>query len=133
MPNLGWCGIKNATLPFANELIETAGYRKMTKEFWKITEVIEQFQINVSFLDDLEEEEIICPTCREDSEEKLLTSGDLEKLRLARLLFEEMDVNMPGIEVVLQMRQNMLDMRKQFDDILEDLASRLQGKFKRER
>jgi hypothetical protein len=29
------------------------------------------------------------------------------------------------------MRQNMLDMRKQFDDILEDLASRLQGKFKR--
>ena len=104
----------------------------MTKEFWKITEVVEWFQIDRGFLDDLEEEEIICPTCREDSEEKLLSSGDLEKLRLARLLFEEMDVNMPGIEVILQMRQNMLDMRKQFDDILEDLASRLQGKFKRE-
>ena len=103
----------------------------MTKEFWKITEVIELFQIDSGFLDDLEEEEIICPTCREDSEEKLLKSGDLEKLRLARLLFEEMDVNMPGIEVILQMRQNMLDMRKQFDDILEDLAGRLQGRFKR--
>ena len=103
----------------------------MTREFWKITEVIERFQIDIRFLDDLEEEEIICPTCRDDSEEKLLSSGDLEKLRLARLLFEEMEVNMPGIEVILQMRQNMLDMRKQFDDILEDLASRLQGKFKR--
>ena len=104
----------------------------MTKEFWKITEVVEQFQINMSFLDDLEEEEIICPSCREGSEEKLLSSGDLEKLRLARLLFEDMEVNIPGIEVILQMRQNMLDMRKQFDDILEDLANRLQGKFKRE-
>jgi MerR family transcriptional regulator/heat shock protein HspR len=103
----------------------------MTKEFWKITEVVEWFQIDRGFLDDLEEEEIICPSCRDDSEEKLFSSGDLEKLRLARLLFEEMDVNMPGIEVILQMRQNMLDMRKQFDDILEDLASRLQGKFKR--
>jgi MerR family transcriptional regulator/heat shock protein HspR len=103
----------------------------MAKEFWKITEVVELFQIDRGFLDDLEEEEIICPTCRDDSEEKLFSSGDLEKLRLARLLFEEMDVNMPGIEVILQMRQNMLDMRKQFDDILEDLASRLQGKFKR--
>jgi MerR family transcriptional regulator/heat shock protein HspR len=125
------CYIENVALPFANSLIETARYRMMTKEFWKITEVVEWFQIDREFLDDLEEEEIICPTCRDDSEEKLLSSGDLEKLRLARLLFEEMDVNMPGIEVILQMRQNMLDMRKQFDDILEDLASRLQGKFKR--
>ena len=104
----------------------------MTREFWKITEVIERFEINTNFIDELEEEEIICPTCREDSEEKLLSSGDLEKLRLARILFEEMDVNMPGIEVILQMRQNMLDMRKQFDDILEDLASRLQDKLKRQ-
>jgi MerR family transcriptional regulator/heat shock protein HspR len=125
------CYIENVALPFANPLIETAGYRMMTKEFWKITEVVEWFQIDRGFLDDLEEEEIICPTCRDDSEEKLLSSGDLEKLRLARLLFEEMDVNMPGIEVILQMRQNMLDMRKQFDDILEDLASRLQDRFKR--
>jgi MerR family transcriptional regulator/heat shock protein HspR len=111
--------------------MEIVGCRIMAKEFWKITEVIEQFQIKLSFLEDLEEEEIICPACREDSEEKLLSSDDMEKLRLARLLFEEMDVNMPGIEVILQMRQNMLDMRKQFDDILEDLANRLQDKIKR--
>ncbi len=103
----------------------------MTKKFWTITEVIERFQIDRGFLDDLEEEEIICPTCRKNSVEKLLSSSDLEKLRLARILFEEMDVNLPGIEVILQMRQNMLDMRKQFDAILEDLARRLQDKFER--
>ena len=102
----------------------------MTKEYWKITEVIEQFQIDRGFLDDLEAEEIICPTCRKDSKDKFVSSGDLEKLRLARLLFEEMDVNLPGIEVILRMRQNMLDMRRQFDEILADLASRLEEKFK---
>ena len=104
----------------------------MTREFWKLTEVIERFQISTNFIDELEEEEIICPACRGDSEEKVISSGDLEKLRLARILFEEMDVNMPGIEVILQMRQNMLDMRKQFDDILEDLANRLHDKLKRQ-
>jgi MerR family transcriptional regulator/heat shock protein HspR len=40
-----------------------------------------------------------------------------------------MEVNLPGVEVILQMRQNMLDMRRQFDDILEDLARRLHDKI----
>ena len=101
----------------------------MAKEFWTITEVIERFQVDGSFLNDLEEEEIICPICREDSKEKLLSSNDLENLRVARILFEEMEVNLPGIEVILQMRKSMLEMRKQFDAILEDLARRLQEKF----
>ncbi len=101
----------------------------MTKEFWKITEVVKEFQIDRGFLDDLEEEEIICPMCHEKSSEKLLSSNDLENLRLARILFEELDVNLPGIEVILQMRKNMLDMRRQFDAILEDLARRLQNRF----
>ena len=102
----------------------------MKKEFWKLTEIVEQFQIDKGFLDELEEEEIICPTCREDSKEKFFSSVDMERLRLARILFEEMDVNMPGIEVILQMRQHLMDMRKQFDEILEDLASRLQEKLR---
>lgn len=104
----------------------------MTKEFWKLTEVIEKFQIDSGFLDDLEKEKIICPVCHKKPAEKLLSSNDLENLRLAKILFEEMDVNLPGIEVILQMRKNMLDMRKQFDAILEDLARRLRNKFKDE-
>ena len=105
----------------------------MKKEFWEITEIVEQFQIDRGFLDELEEEEIICPTCRENSKEKLFSSVDLERLRLARILFEEMDVNLPGIEVILQMRQNLMDMRKQFDEILEDLASRVKEKLEESR
>jgi hypothetical protein len=38
---------------------------------------------------------------------------------------------LPGVEVILRMRQMMFDMRKQFDDILEDLAAQLQGRGER--
>ncbi len=102
----------------------------MAKEFWTITEVVERFEIKGDFLSELEQENIICPVCRGSSPEKLLGSDDLEKLRLARILYEDMDVNLPGIEVILHMRQNMLDMRAQFDAILEDLARRLQEKLR---
>ena len=97
----------------------------MTKEFWTITEVIERFQIDEGFITELEQEEIVCPTCGEDPREKRFPPSELEKLRLARILFEEMDVNLPGIEVILRMRQNMLEMREQFDAILEDVARHL--------
>jgi MerR family transcriptional regulator/heat shock protein HspR len=70
----------------------------------------------------LEKEEIICTVCPHDRTEKLLSPDDLEKLRLARILSEEMEVNLPGIEVILRMRHNMLEMRRQFDAILEDMA-----------
>jgi hypothetical protein len=34
-------------------------------------------------------------------------------------------VNLPGVEIILRMRQNMFEMRRQFDEILEDLARQL--------
>jgi len=58
----------------------------MTKELWTITEVIEIFQIDERFLAELEEEEIVCPICREDPPAKLFSSSELEKLRLAKML-----------------------------------------------
>ena len=101
----------------------------MTREFWTVSEVMELFQIDESFLAELEEEEIVCPTCHEDSPTRLLSSSELEKLRLAKILVEDMGVNLPGVEIILRMRQSMIDMRKQFDDILEDLAQHLQKTF----
>ena len=97
----------------------------MKKELWTVTEVIETFHIEESFLVELEEEDILCPTCRETPPGKLYPPSELEKLRLVKLLYEDMGVNLPGIEVILHMRQNMLDMRKQFDVIMENLVNDL--------
>lgn len=92
------------------------------QKHWKITEIIKTFHIDESFIRELEEDEIVCSTCKKKNADKLFSPEDVEKLRLAKVLMEEMEVNRPGIEVILRMRQNMIDMRKQFDDILEDLA-----------
>jgi len=56
--------------------------------------------------------------------------AELDKLRLVKVLMEEMEVNLPGVEVILRMRQNMLQMRRQFDDILEDLAIQVKKTIK---
>jgi MerR family transcriptional regulator/heat shock protein HspR len=97
----------------------------MTKEFWTVTEVVEIFEIGEDFLTELEEEEVLCPVCRDDSPAKLFPATELEKLRLAKILIEDMGVNLPGVEIILRMRQNMFEMRRQFDEILEDLARQL--------
>lgn len=98
----------------------------MSKEFWTVSEVLEIFQINDSFLASLEDEEIVCPICHEGSATKLFSASELEKVRLAKILVHEMEVNLPGVEVILRMRQNMIAMRKQFDAVLEELAQHLQ-------
>jgi len=104
----------------------------MGKEFWTVTEVVEIFQVDEKFLDQLEQEEIICPVCKEHPPAKFFSSTDLEKLRLAKILIDEMEVNVPGVDIILRMRQSMFEMRRQFDSILEDLAHHLQEMSEKE-
>jgi MerR family transcriptional regulator/heat shock protein HspR len=42
-----------------------------------------------------------------------------------------MGVNLAGVEVILRMRQNMFEMRKQFDTILEELAKNVNDTLKK--
>jgi len=102
----------------------------MTKVLWTITEVSEVFEVEERFLIELEDEEIICSVCNGDPPTKLYTSSELEKLRLVKILTEDMGVNLAGVEVILRMRQSMIEMRRQFDSILEDLAQELQDAFR---
>lgn len=96
----------------------------MEKEYWTVAEALEVFHVEERFLFELEDEEIICPRC-EDSDRKLLSFEEMEKVHIAKILSEEMGVNLSGVQVILHMRGQMLDMRRQFDAILEDLRDRL--------
>ena len=98
----------------------------MSKEFWSVAEIVEIFNVDQNFIENLEKENIICKVRTEKTSEKSFSLNDMEKLRFAKILMHEMDVNVPGIEVILRMRQNMIDMRKQIDAILEDIAGHLQ-------
>ncbi|MCF8127769.1 MAG: hypothetical protein K9N10_04590 [Deltaproteobacteria bacterium] len=103
----------------------------MIKKVWNVTEVVEFFQVNEAFLNDLEKEDIVCPSRRDDLSGKSFSVAEMEKIRLAKILMDEMDVNLAGVEVILQMRKSMIAMRKQFDAILEDLAREMEKNLKR--
>jgi MerR family transcriptional regulator, heat shock protein HspR len=101
----------------------------MKKRLWTMTEVMEVYQVDERFMLDLEREEILWPVRRKGSSIRLYSSRDLEALRLAKILVEEMGVNLEGVEIILRMRENMFQMRYQFDDILEDLARQVREKI----
>ena len=101
----------------------------MDKEFWTVEEVVGIFEVDERFLQELEEEDILCPVCRDKPFSKVFSTSELEKIRLAKILVEEMDVNVAGVEIILRMRQMVFEMRKQFDDILEDLARQVRKKM----
>ena len=94
----------------------------MAKEYWTIKEVIEIFQMDEGTITYLEEEEIVCPECFDEHPTKRFSEAELDKLRLVKVLMDDMEVNLPGVEIILRMRQSMIQMRQQFDDILEDVA-----------
>ena len=99
------------------------------KEHWTLKEVVEIIEIDEVLLSELEEEGIVCPTCHENASTKNFTRLDVEKMRIAKLLIEDMDVNHPGVEIILRMRQDMIDMRQQFDTILENLVRQVKEKL----
>ena len=101
----------------------------MDKEFWTVTEVMEIFEVDERFLRELVEEDVLCPVCRDEPSSKVFGSSELEKIRLAKILVEEMGVNVAGVEIILRMRRMMFEMRKQFDDILEDLARQVRERM----
>jgi MerR family transcriptional regulator/heat shock protein HspR len=102
----------------------------MSKEYWSITEVLDRFQVDECLIEELEKEEIICSTCPEGHTIRHYSAPDLDKMRLAKILMEDMDVNMPGVEVIIRMRQSMIEMRKQFDAILEDMVLQINEAFR---
>jgi MerR family transcriptional regulator/heat shock protein HspR len=91
---------------------------------------METFEVDERFLQELEEEDVLCPLCRDETSSKVFSSSELEKIRLAKILVEEMGVNVAGVEIILRMRRMMFEMRKQFDDILEDLARQVRERMK---
>jgi len=99
----------------------------MKRNYWTIVEILETFEVEEQFLIKLEKEDILHPMADEERIEKRYDPDEVENLRLAKILMEEMDVNLPGVEIILHMRRNMLEMRRQFDAILEDLAKKLKN------
>ena len=95
----------------------------MPRKFLRITEVTKLYGVDVKFVKRLEQENIISPIVRRS--EKYYPLDQVDRIRVARLLIEEMGVNLAGAEVALHMREQMVAMQRQFNELLRLLGSEL--------
>ena len=105
--------ISEAKLIVSFKPISPCKENQMSKKYWTVTEITRLFQVDEQFISQLEKEQIVCSTCTQKSSGRLFSDDELEKMRLAKILIEEMDVNLPGVDIIINMRQSMFDMRKQ--------------------
>jgi MerR family transcriptional regulator/heat shock protein HspR len=96
----------------------------MSHKYLPLDEAAELSGMSVTYLEMLEHEGLITVK-RTLDDVAVISSADLDRARVVSLLTEELEVNMPGAEVILRMRDNMIAMQRQFDEILADLVDEL--------
>lgn len=97
----------------------------MNENYYSRDQVLEIFGVQESFLDELEREDLIICSIQESLEGKIYPVDQIERIRIISNLVHDLEVNLPGVEVILQMRENMILMRHQFDQILEALVKEI--------
>jgi len=95
----------------------------MARKYLRITEVIKICCVDRKFVVRLEQEKVISPIIRR--RQKLYPMDQVDRVRVAHLLIEEMGVNLEGAEVALNMREQMIAMQRQFNEILRLLGREL--------
>ena len=90
----------------------------------KISEVVSLLHVAPDFVEQLEAEELI-HVKRSSEGEPVLSSDDVERVRVAQLLVSELELNWAGVEVVMHMRESMLAAHRQFHEILDAVVSEL--------
>ena len=88
----------------------------MGRRYIEITEVVKVCKVGKDFIQQLERESVIRPVVQR--RRKLYSPDQVDRIRIANLLIQEMGVNFEGAEVVLNMREQMIAMQRQFNDVL---------------
>lgn len=96
----------------------------------KITEVLSHLHVSSDFLNALDAEELI-HLKRSSEGDLVMSSEDVDRVRLALLLTSELDVNLAGVEVIMHMRESMLAMQRQFSEILDTVVAEMRRQLQR--
>jgi MerR family transcriptional regulator/heat shock protein HspR len=91
----------------------------MARKYLRVTEVIKICGVEPKFLDSLERASMIRPVMRQ--RRKLYPPDQVDRVRVAHVLIDELGVNLEGAEVVLHMRSQMIAMQQQFKTLLRRL------------
>lgn len=91
------------------------------EDFMEVTEILKVIEISPELLEHLQEEEIICLQCFEDRPGKYISREGVEEIRIAKVLMEDLGVNIEGVDIILRLRRQIIQMQTQFQSILKDL------------
>ena len=98
----------------------------MRRKYLRITEVTKVCHVDRGFIARLEREKLIEPVAGRRG--KLYSIDQVDRVRVARLLIQDMGVNLEGAEVALHMREQMIAMQRQFNQVLHLLDRRMKSR-----
>lgn len=91
---------------------------KKKKPYYMISVVAEMFNVHPQTLRTYEREGLIRPA-RTQGNTRLYSQADLERIELILRLTNELKVNLAGVEVILNMREQMEQMRREAAETFE--------------
>lgn len=94
----------------------------MNKKYFRIADVMSTCNVTQKFVLALERENLIRAIIRRSK--KVYPLDQVDRIRVARILIKEMGVNLEGVEVVLHMREQIINMRREFDVVLTRMQKR---------
>ena len=95
--------------------------KKRAKTF-TISAVAEEFELHPQTLRLYEREGLLKPS-RSEGNTRLYTDTDLERLELILSLTRDLGVNLAGVEIILNMREKMDAMQREFERFFDYLQS----------
>ena len=102
---------------------------KRKAKTYTISAVAEMYDIHPQTLRLYEREGLLAPS-RSDGNTRLYTDKDLERLEVILSLTRDLGVNLAGVEIILNMREKMDTMQREFEQFFNYLRSRA-GDFSR--
>ncbi len=94
--------------------------------YYTQTQLIERLRVGDDFIVALEEEHILIRDAPEEVHEEF-SEIMLERARVAVNLVEELEVNLPGVAVIIRMRESMAEQRRTIESFMQRLLEAAGG------
>lgn len=96
-----------------------------------ISVVAEMFRVHPQTLRTYEREGLLRPS-RTEGNTRLYSQEDVERIELILRLTKDLGVNLAGVEVILNMRERMVEMEQTMNEVIEAMATRMKTEMARQ-
>src|SRR5690242_5075363 len=93
----------------------------MSSKYLPLSEAAARLGCTADYIERLEREGLI-DLKRTLDDVQVISADAFERVRFISLLTQELEVNLAGAEIILHMREDMIAMQRQFDEILANLV-----------